>query len=163
MSSLSFQPYDICITLYSLYEVPGRDHWWDDVLSNDKVQGFLEDNLSPRSPSTEAAPPQSFTLTITTPAEGGSLYGWRIRAVTVPGRLAKLIINIVDGMAVVNTTNVWSFSVDTSVSPIGMIAVDGGVALAAQGAEKEWLVSKQKGHWKVPCDLSNPFSSLISV
>jgi hypothetical protein len=132
-------------------------------LSNDKVQGFLEDNLGPRSPSTEVAPPKSFTLTTTTPAECGSLYGWSIHTVTIPGRLARLTIDIVDGTAAVNTTNVLSFSVDTSVSRIGMIAVDGREALVTQGPEKEWRVSKQKGHWKVSCDLSNPFSSLTSV
>jgi len=69
--------------------------------------------------------------------------------VTIPGRLARLIIDIVNGTAVVKTTNVWSFSVDTSVSPIGVITVDGGGALIAQGAEKDWRVSKQKGYWEV--------------
>ena len=151
------------MTTYSLYEVPGHGHWWDDVLSNDKVQGFLEDNLKPRSPSTKGEPPKSLTLTTTTPDECGSLYGWRILAVKVPGRLARLTINIVDGIAMINTTNVWSFSVDTSVSPISTIAVDGGDAHIIQGAEKGWCVSKQKGHWEVSCDLSKPFSSLISV
>ena len=81
----------------------------------------------------------------------------------VPGRLARLAINIVDGIAMINTTNIWSFSVDTSVSPISMIAVDGGDARKIQGTEKGWCVSKQKGHWEVSCDLSNLFSSLISV
>jgi len=141
--------------LYSLYEVTGRDHWWDDVLSNDKVQQFLEDNLSPRGPSTEVAPPKSFTFTITTPAECGSLYGWRVHAVRIPGRLARLTIDIVDGTAAVNTTNVWSFSVDTSVSPISMIAVDGGEALVINGAENVWWSSKQKGYWEVSCNSSN--------
>jgi hypothetical protein len=70
-------------------------------------------------------------------------------AVTVPGRLARLRIDIVDGTATVKTTNVWSFLVDTSASPIGTVTVDGGNALAAQGAEKDWLVSKGKGHWEV--------------
>lgn len=81
----------------------------------------------------------------------------------IPGRLARLTIDIIDGTAAVNTTNVWSFSVDTSVSPISMIAVDGGEALVIKGAEKVWWVSKQKGHWEVLCDLSNSFISLISV
>ena len=81
----------------------------------------------------------------------------------IPGRLARLTIDIIDGTAAVSTTNVWSFSVDTSVSPISMIAVDGGEALVIEGVEKVWWVSKQKGHWEVSCDLSNPFSSLISV
>jgi len=81
--------------LYSLHEVPGLDHWWGDVLLNDKVQQFLEGNLSPLSSSTEAAPPKSFTFTIRTAAECGSFYGW------IPGRLARLTINIVDGTAAV--------------------------------------------------------------
>jgi hypothetical protein len=149
--------------LYSLYEVPGRDHWWDEVLSNDKVQKFLDDNLSPRSSFTEAASPKSFTFTITTPAECGSLYGWRVDEVKIPGRLARLTIDIVDGTAAVNTTNVWSFSIDTSVSPTSMITVDGGEALELKGAEKVWWFSKQKGHWEVSYNLSNPFCSLISV
>ena len=149
VSSLCFLPLGIYITLYSLYEVPSRDHWWDDVLSNDKVQAFLDDNIDPRSPSTEAVLPRSFVLTVTTPEECGSLYGWRIRTVTIPGRLARLIIDIINGTAVVKTTNVWSFSVDTSVSPIGAITVDGGDTIVAQGAEKDWRVSKQKGHWEV--------------
>ena len=118
------------------------------MLSSDKVQGFLDDNLSPRSP-TEPTPPKSFTLTVTTPEESGSLYGWRILAVTIPGRLARLMIDIVDGTAVVKTTNVRSLSVDTSVSPIGVITVDGGNALIAQGDEKVWRVSKLKGRWEV--------------
>lgn len=113
------------------------------------MQAFLDDNLSPRSPSTEVVLPTSFALTVTTPEECGSLYGWRICAVAIPGRLARLIIDIVNETAVVKTTNVWSFSVDTSVFPIGVITVDGGDALVAHGAEKDWRVSKQKGHWEV--------------
>ena len=81
----------------------------------------------------------------------------------VPGRLARLTINIVDGTALINTTNVWIFSIDPSVSPIGMIAVNGGNALVIQGAEKVCWVSKQKGHWEVQCDLSDPLISLISL
>jgi hypothetical protein len=69
--------------------------------------------------------------------------------VTIPGRLARLTINIVDGSAAVMVTNVWSFSVDTSVSPIGMITVDGGNGLVPQGAEKEWRISRPRGHWEV--------------
>lgn len=68
---------------------------------------------------------------------------------TIPGRLARLTVDIVDGAAAVKTTNVWSFSLDTSVSPVSMITVDGGRALATQGTEKDWRVSKQKGHWEV--------------
>ena len=42
----------------------------------------------------------------------------------IPGRLARLILDIVNGAAVVKTTNVWSFSADTFVSPFGEITVD---------------------------------------
>jgi hypothetical protein len=145
--------------LYSLYEVPGRDHWWDDVLSNDKVQKFLD--LSPRSSFTEAAPPNYFTFTITTPAECGSLYGWRVDEVKIPGRLARLTIHIVGGTAAVNTTNVWSFSIDTSVSPTSMITVDGGEDLELKGVEKVWWFSKQKGHWEVSYNLQTLFVALF--
>ena len=68
---------------------------------------------------------------------------------TTPGRLARLTIDIVDGAAAVKTNNVWSFSVDTSVPEIGAITVDGSDALVAQGAEKCWRFSKEKGHWEV--------------
>lgn len=79
------------------HEDPGRPHWYPEVLCNERVQAFLDRvyfSLPPRpvmkAPSTHLPMSQerketNFTLTVAVPAESGSLNGWQILALTIPG------------------------------------------------------------------------------
>ena len=69
----------------SFLEEPGEGHWYPSVLNNDKVNDFVRellDSYPPRQPIVA----KLFTLTVSIPWESGSLHGWRVQALTTPGR-----------------------------------------------------------------------------
>lgn len=70
--------------LLRLQEDPGQDHWYPWVLNNQRVQNFLDYLLAlPRRVNADL---NTFTLTVAVPAESGSLHGWRIEQLAIPGR-----------------------------------------------------------------------------
>ncbi|KAI0057117.1 hypothetical protein BV25DRAFT_1974045 [Artomyces pyxidatus] len=102
-------------------EDPGERHWYPFVFDNSAVQTFL-DTVS----SEHTAPPRgAFTLTVASPAECGSLHGWRILSLEMPGRLARLKVTLDGEVAVIKTTNVNVFSLDLPSTNTKVVIVDG--------------------------------------
>jgi hypothetical protein len=94
--------------------------------------------------------PQSFTLTTSITAEGGSLHGFSIRQLELPGGLGRLRVESGPGSEVlVNTVNVWEFSVDVSyLKPNTVLVVDGAKVKIKKGDSMIWL-SKAGNRWRV--------------
>ncbi|KAI5835596.1 hypothetical protein K523DRAFT_368134 [Schizophyllum commune Tattone D] len=97
-------------------EDPGQPHWYEGIF-DERVDAFIERALS-ASPSSA---PETFTLTIASPTESGSLHGWAVEELAVPGRLAKLTVvrtaqeraeATTQGRADVQTQNIIAFSID---------------------------------------------------
>jgi len=59
-------------------------HFYPTVFNNLQVQDFINGLLESSQDRPESFEP--FTLTVFRPEESGSLYGWRIEKVRVPGR-----------------------------------------------------------------------------
>ncbi|KAF9234792.1 hypothetical protein BU15DRAFT_65421 [Melanogaster broomeanus] len=120
------------------HEDPGQPHWYFDVLFNKHVEAFLDRVYFSPSSSVSSSPEsigvpdgknvhtdvsntregkmKSFTLTVAVPAESGSLHGWQICALKVPGLLARLqITKPLNGPTSVRTTNVSIFSLDLQI------------------------------------------------
>ncbi|KAF8876046.1 hypothetical protein CPB84DRAFT_1838726 [Gymnopilus junonius] len=90
-------------------EDPGEGHWYSHVLQNPAVQNFLDDVVS-SSRKSDAS--DAFTLTVTIPGESGSLKGWKINKLMIPGRLARLHVRKVkDNKFEVEPSNVHTFTV----------------------------------------------------
>ncbi|KIY64911.1 hypothetical protein CYLTODRAFT_424805 [Cylindrobasidium torrendii FP15055 ss-10] len=107
----------------SYLEIPKEGHWFDSILNNNEVNGFVEAVLD--AFPTPVAPWDAFTLTVGVPSESGTLHGWRINALAVPGRLGKLSIQRRgDDHVHVRTTNLLRLSVDTSVFPLSWLKID---------------------------------------
>ncbi|KAM5531823.1 hypothetical protein V8D89_014522 [Ganoderma adspersum] len=88
-------------------EDPGERHWYSDVFKNDEVAAFVSSTLSRRDAGTSM---RSFTLTVAVPSDSGSLHGWSIHRLGIPGRLGRLTVNInPDGISV-ETSNIRAFS-----------------------------------------------------
>ncbi|KAJ7236724.1 hypothetical protein B0H12DRAFT_124090 [Mycena haematopus] len=99
-------------------------HWYPSVLKNNQVQAFLDDVLQTASRNRPSS--KAFTLTVAVPAESGSLHGWKIERLSVPGRLGRLTVNVLtDNKLRIVTSNVDRFSVSTDVwDAIGSLRVD---------------------------------------
>ncbi|KAL0578240.1 hypothetical protein V5O48_003735 [Marasmius crinis-equi] len=93
-------------------EDPGQPHFYATVFDNEQVQSFLDQVLEKSVPP---SPSRSFTLTVALPADSGSLHGWRIDQLSIPGRLARLNVRVDDGQVHVVSSNIKAFSIDTSV------------------------------------------------
>ncbi|KAF7338633.1 Transmembrane protein [Mycena venus] len=84
-------------------------HWYPTVLKNNQVQTFLDEVL--RTPPRRRPRSKTFTLTVAVPAESGSLHGWKIERLIVPGRLGRLTVHILaDNQLRIVTSNVDRFS-----------------------------------------------------
>ncbi|KAL1709962.1 hypothetical protein EV121DRAFT_275862 [Schizophyllum commune] len=98
-------------------EDPGQPHWYDEIFDK-RVDAFIERVLS--SPS-DSESPDRFTLTVASTTESGTLHGWAVEELAVPGRLAKLAVERTDpghgdimtrGRVEITAQNVAAFSVD---------------------------------------------------
>ncbi|TFL01448.1 hypothetical protein BDV98DRAFT_593331 [Pterulicium gracile] len=125
-------------------EVPGENHWFDTVIDNEVVQAFFD-----RAPSNISEPTREFTLTVSIPSESGSLHGWRVRRLSIPGRLGRIRVQSVEGVVKVKTTNIKVFSVHGDHLPEGLqgVEVDGStLALLAFRGEVAFARG-QDGNW----------------
>lgn len=73
--------------LLSFREDQNQGHWYPSVLNNAQVQDFLD--IYTNLPEGESPSVKEFTLTVYAPQDCGSLYGWKIERVLLPGRHAK--------------------------------------------------------------------------
>ncbi|CCM03831.1 uncharacterized protein FIBRA_05980 [Fibroporia radiculosa] len=110
------------------HEDPHQPHWYPSAFDNDHVRNFMDSVLSQDSSLNLASPKfeaGSFTLTVSMPAESGSLHGWQIHSLLIPGRLARLTVQIRDSAVFVRTTNVQTFSVQhTTLAAERQLVID---------------------------------------
>ncbi|KAF9519352.1 hypothetical protein BS47DRAFT_1358216 [Hydnum rufescens UP504] len=128
-------------------EIPGKPHWWDGTLRTPSIQHAIHDLLhDPQAPRTGDSP---FTLTVMWPHESGSLRGWQIRQVDIPGRLSKLTV----AGSVVRTANVRCFSVIHHQTPLQAIKkaleIDGHPIGSIPDKEGEiWFLKSSTEGWE---------------
>lgn len=65
------------------HEDSKKGHWFPSILDNEKVQRFLDFVADTRPLKPDV---MEFTLTVCIPNESGSLHGWKIESLGVPGR-----------------------------------------------------------------------------
>lgn len=68
----------------SMKEDKNQLHFYPTVFNNSRVREFINGLLE--SPQNRIELFEPFTLTVFIPEESGSLHGWRIEKVRVPGR-----------------------------------------------------------------------------
>ncbi|KAI0362755.1 hypothetical protein OH77DRAFT_1389445 [Trametes cingulata] len=99
-------------------EDPGEPHWYSSVFANDQVRSFISAVLEGSRSSSEKQPAsRSFTLTVAVPSDSGSLHGWSVHRLNVPGRLGRLSVQIGQDAIRVRTSNVKAFSIHIGSLP----------------------------------------------
>lgn len=73
-------------------EVPHKGHWWEGGFAMPKIQEFIA-TLPPKRPMDQVRR-SGFTLASANPDEAGGKAGIRIAELAVPGRLARLDVNM---------------------------------------------------------------------
>ncbi|KAG8906179.1 hypothetical protein FRC01_008099, partial [Tulasnella sp. 417] len=113
----------------------------------------------------EAPASKDFTLTVIWPHESGSMGGWRVSAVEVPGRLARVRVN---NGSIISTTNVQAMS----YAPPKGSSVPNSVTIDSQHVEMEtpldnYVFEKgEDGMWKASSKthappLAGPISRIL--
>ena len=69
--------------LIRFHEDAEKGHWYPSILDNERVQRFLDLVIENRGLESGV---KEFTLTVSIPTESGSLHGWKIESLSVPGR-----------------------------------------------------------------------------
>ncbi|KZT74257.1 hypothetical protein DAEQUDRAFT_702566 [Daedalea quercina L-15889] len=111
----------------ALREDPGQLHWYTGLFDNADVREYMRTMLESKPQSAIGQSPNSFTLTVSIPAESGSLHGWRIHQLLIPGRLGRLSVKVNGASVDVRTHNVGAFSVRHALRPgqVNNLVVDG--------------------------------------
>ncbi|EJD53346.1 hypothetical protein AURDEDRAFT_149076 [Auricularia subglabra TFB-10046 SS5] len=148
----------------SFVEMPGKPHWFPGYFASaPEVQPFLDAAVHLPA-AVDFAAPRKWTLTVAWPHESGSMFGFRILDVQMPGRLARLDVEAVGEDALrVRTNNVYQFAFPAPGKHKTLI-VDGtmiDVASAASGnTGLATLCRQEDGVWKFDAAKSSagPFS-----
>ncbi|KAI9466043.1 hypothetical protein BJY52DRAFT_1112744 [Lactarius psammicola] len=128
-------------------EDQGQGHWYSSVFRNMQVKAFLDSVLAAkRDPPRRSA---TFTLTTAVPADTGSLHGWRILSLLSPGRLARLTVEMVDGAAVVRTSNVGRFSIDVALLDARRLDINGCIMTVPDRPGSRLCFQNDSGKWRV--------------
>ncbi|KAG8701838.1 hypothetical protein FRC09_005109 [Ceratobasidium sp. 395] len=128
-------------------EVPEKPHFWPTVFFDEPVSSKISELVA--SPYAALRSQQTpFTFTIVWPSESGSMGGWRVRELTIPGRLARIRV---DGTQVF-TINVHGLSVNTSKAKLehSWITIDNqrievpdiSIVWLRRGVQSKWEVVK---------------------
>ncbi|KAJ4488323.1 hypothetical protein J3R30DRAFT_3696095 [Lentinula aciculospora] len=99
-------------------EFLNQPHWFPSVLNNDLVQQFIDKLLN--SVELNSTDSEAFSLTVALPAESGSMRGWHVEKLSIPGRLGRVYVSVIgrnenssfSPTVRVETTNILEFSVD---------------------------------------------------
>ncbi|OCH95283.1 hypothetical protein OBBRIDRAFT_720837 [Obba rivulosa] len=148
-------------------EDSGEPHWYPTVFKNEQVEEFLRANLERESGHTAVSNyliDRSFTLTVSIPSESGSLHGWMIHSLSVPGRLARINVRMKDGTLEAHTSNVKTFSMPLPLSPLPVKFIIDGQALSTDSfdahAEADVLFfSNKNSTWSVSPTLSESITT----
>ncbi|KAG7452898.1 uncharacterized protein BT62DRAFT_989922 [Guyanagaster necrorhizus] len=135
-------------------EDAGQGHWYSTVFNNTQVTAFIDDLIASYPAAIISS--SKFMLTVSIPAESGSLHGWRIVALTIPGRLGRLRVERASDLAVrVYTSNLQRFSVDTTIYNTSNVYIDNskvyidkdkaGIIHFEAVEPKVWKTSTQSG------------------
>ncbi|CDO76522.1 hypothetical protein BN946_scf184750.g2 [Trametes cinnabarina] len=98
-------------------EDPGEPHWYPSVFENEQVRSFISSTLESTAKPADGAIARVFTLTVAIPSDSGSMHGWSILALTIPGRLGRLTVEIGKSAIRVHTKNVKAFSIHLGALP----------------------------------------------
>ncbi|KAF2121254.1 hypothetical protein BDV96DRAFT_563871 [Lophiotrema nucula] len=129
----------------SYYELPGKNHWFDTVMTTDDLKEFYRTQTS----STEAIPRrlQSFSFVVADPGDMGPKGGIRVTHLEDPGQYGRVHVQ----SHTIRTSNVMSLELDTKIWVKSSMSIDGESfdVSQASGDERAFALSKEGGLWKV--------------
>lgn len=137
----------------TFHEDAKKGHWYPSILNNGRVQRFLDSVIDIRCLESNV---MEFTLTVSIPSESGSLRGWKIESLSIPGRLGRIRIRIVHGAPVsVATFNVHTFSVDRRFYDGDLVDVDNSPTIALPQVDVVFFLKTAMGpkNWQVVSDV----------
>ncbi|CAD6906247.1 unnamed protein product [Tilletia controversa] len=102
--------------LVQVVEAATKGHWWGDIFLEWDVEHFIRHRSRPDSQEGWKRPKRDFKkmqLSLTDPAETGSMGIWRVTRVLIPGRLARLTVSqSTPNFYVLNGINVGTISLE---------------------------------------------------
>ncbi|KAF8078159.1 hypothetical protein FPV67DRAFT_1603782 [Lyophyllum atratum] len=114
------------------------------------VTAFL-DSLLADAPALSSRSARHFTLTVSDPSASGSLHGWKIESLLLPGRLARLHVKLDgSGFARVLTSNVESFSLDHRLCMCDTVQIgDSSISISQATAGPTYFSATKSAAWQV--------------
>ncbi|KAI4816152.1 hypothetical protein E4T44_10600, partial [Aureobasidium sp. EXF-8845] len=131
----------------SYAELPGKNHWFDGIMTTQPLSEFFENELNNFARPLHA--PEAFTLTVANPADSGPKFGVEILYLRRPGQLGKVHVSFSVSDCTLRSSNVLSLRLPDIYSRTHGVVVDGQrIDLPLEASSNElWLMPD--GIWKV--------------
>lgn len=134
------------------YELPGKPHYWDGVMTTPHLSEFFKNRLSAESKADEMAGRCSnFTIVTANPADTGSKNGIRILGLVRPGQIGRAEVNFVPDPSTchIHTSNVRMLKLSADIRECRQVFIDdSSVSLNASNDPAEFVVLRtQNGQW----------------
>lgn len=110
-------------------EVQGKGHWWDGVLTTDRLQRFYRSQLHNSSSNTLVHPSQrefasDFEIVTANPGESGPKFGIRIMQLLDPGQLGRVKASIKETAMHLRTSNLLTLSLPSKMFSLFSVILD---------------------------------------
>jgi hypothetical protein len=131
----------------SYVELPGKNHWFDGIMTTQPLSEFFENELNNFARPLHA--PEAFTLTVANPADSGPKFGVEILYLRRPGQLGKIHVSFSASDCILRSSNVLSLRLPDIYPRTHGVVVDGQrIDLPLEASSNElWLMPD--GAWKV--------------
>ncbi|EMC96159.1 hypothetical protein BAUCODRAFT_33501 [Baudoinia panamericana UAMH 10762] len=144
------------------FEMSGRPHWWDGVMTTDPLKHFFHRHLDGNTSATAGAPPSASSFSIVSAGYGdmGPKLGFEPPQPRVPGRLAKVDVAIdpLRQECRIYTFNVRSLRLPPWLDFCRCISVDDfWMTVDAPSNGAGWTLEAQGHRWQ----LMDPSSAVI--
>jgi len=135
----------------SYIELPGKNHWFDGIITTQPLREFFEQELNNFAQLLRA--PEAFTLTVANPADSGPKFGVEILYLRRPGQPGKVHVSFSSSDCILRSYNVLSLRLpDIYPRTHGIVVDNQRIDLPLQAKSSDlWLLPD--GTWKV-CVLS---------
>lgn len=110
------------------FELPGKPHWWDGVMTTEPLRDFYRDHLNSDGHGIgRQFELQDFTVVSSAHGDMGPKNGIEILELITPGQLGKIDVKYdrLKSTCTLHTSNVWSFRLPLLFRECGLLSVDG--------------------------------------
>jgi predicted esterase len=139
------------------HEMEGKPHYWDGVMTTQPLAGFIERHLAQEADRVNTTSRvDTFTVTTMNPADTGSLHGFRILGLAIPGQMGRVDVTTESSCSYsMFTSNVHVLEIASRFSEGNTISIDDQIVELREGSDSTVCMLTSDGVWVILGDKEN--------